>query len=90
MIEWFTSNSVKDIWYNDYLNCQQGLAESIKKYSNCFKHFYKKVNSNMRILVANTIRQFLSRLNSTITLLVYASILVNLQVTVNSVNIHTF
>ncbi len=69
----FTSNSTKNIWYSDYLNCQQGTMESVKEYSNRFKKLQKKVNLNNGTPAANTIRQFLSGLNPVIALMVYAS-----------------
>jgi len=73
LIERFTSESTKDVWYGDYLNCRQGITESVEEYGNRFKKLNKKVDPNNGMLAANTIWQFLSRLNSTITLIVYAS-----------------
>ena len=66
LINWFTSDSAKDIWYGDYLNCRQGTTELVEEYSNRFKKLHKKVDPNNRTLVANTIHQFLNRLNLTI------------------------
>ncbi len=51
----FASDSAKDVWYDDYLNCRQGITESVKEYSNRFKKLNKKVNLNNRTLAANTI-----------------------------------
>jgi len=56
----------------------------VEEYGNCFKKLYKKVDSNNRIPVANTIYQFLNRLNLTIISLVYASILADLNEAVNT------
>ncbi len=53
--ERFASASTKDIWYGDYLNCRQGQMESVEKYDNRFKKLYKKVDSNNRMSVANTL-----------------------------------
>ena len=49
------------------------MTESAKEYSNCFKKLQKKVDPNNGTPAANTIRQFLSRLNLTIMLMVYTS-----------------
>ncbi len=59
--------------------------ESVEEYSNHFKKLHKKVNLNNGTPATNTIRQFLSGLNLTIALLVYASRPINLDVTVNTV-----
>ncbi len=83
LITLFTLDSTKDVQYDDYLNCQQSIIESVDKYSNRFKKFHKKVNPNNRTLVANTICQFLSGLNLTIVPLVYARIPVNLNIIVD-------
>ncbi len=50
----------------------------VKEYSNCFKRLYFKDNSFKGTLVANTIRQFFSRLNPAIASLVYVNIIANL------------
>ncbi len=42
LIEQFTLDSTKDVWYDDYLNCHQGITESVEKYSNRFKKLHKK------------------------------------------------
>jgi len=55
----------------------------IEKYSNRFKCFQKKIDSNNEIPTANVIWQFLSELNLIITFLVYANILADLQVTID-------
>src|SRR6266498_2816627 len=73
LIERFASGSIKDVWYGDYLNCRQGITESVEEYSNRFKKLQKKVDPNNGTLAANTIQQFLSRLNLTIVPIVYAS-----------------
>jgi len=75
---------MKDVWYGDYLNCQQEIMESVKEYSNRFKKLNKKVDPNNRTLAANTIWQFLSGLNLAIVLMVYASRPGNLDVAVNT------
>ncbi len=85
LIAWFASDSVRDVWYGDYLNCQQSITESVEEYNNHFKKLQKKVDLNNGTPAANTIRQFLSGLNLTIALIVYASGLGNLDVTVNTV-----
>src|SRR6266508_5991555 len=64
---------MKDVWYGDYLNCRQGMTESVEEYGNCFKKLQKKVDPNNGTPAANTIWQFLSGLNPTIALIVYAS-----------------
>src|SRR6266540_1650146 len=69
----FASDSTKDVWYGDYLNCRQGITESVEEYGNRFKRLQKKVDPNNGTLAANTIRQFLSGLNPTIASIVYAS-----------------
>jgi len=51
----FASNSTKDVWYGDYLNCRQEIMESVKEYSNRFKKLQKKVDPNNRTPAANTI-----------------------------------
>ncbi len=84
LIAWFASDSVRDIWYGDYLNCWQGITESVEEYSNHFKKLHKKVDPNNETPVANIIWQFLSGLNPTIALLVYASGPANLDVTINT------
>ena len=84
LIVWFTSDSTKDIWYGDYLNCRQGIMELVEKYSNRFKKLNKKVDPNNETPAANTIWQFLSRLNLTIALMVYASRPRNLNAAVNT------
>ena len=58
--------------------------ESVEEYGNHFKKFYKQVDLNNRIPVANTFRQFLSELNPTIIPLIYASGPANLDETVNT------
>src|SRR6266540_6544499 len=80
----FASNSTKDVWYGDYLNCRQDTMESVKEYSNRFKKLHKKVDPNNRTPAANTICQFLSRLNPMIALMVYASRPENLNVAINT------
>src|SRR6266540_4347089 len=49
LIDRFTSDSAKDVWYGDYLNCRQSTTESIEEYSNCFKKLHKKVDPNNKI-----------------------------------------
>src|SRR6266498_1344448 len=58
--------------------------ESLEEYGNRFKKLQKKVDPNNGIPAANTIRQFLSGLNPTITLIVYASTLRNLNAAVEA------
>ncbi len=82
-IEWFISDSIKDVWYSDYLNCRQNTTESVEEYSNRFKKLHKKVDPNNRIPAANTICQFLSGLNPMIASMVYASDLGNLDTAIN-------
>src|SRR6266542_606739 len=84
LIERFASDSTKDVWYGDYLNCRQGITESVEEYSNRFKKLQKKVDLNNGTPAANMIRQFLSRLNPTIALMVYASVLGNLNAAVET------
>ena len=59
--------------------------KSVEKYGNRFKKFHKKVDPNNGTPVANTLCQFLSGLNPTIVLLVYASRPADLNMTVNTV-----
>src|SRR6266540_1601825 len=84
LIERFASDSTKDVWYGDYLNCRQGITESVEEYGNCFKKLQKKVDPNNGIPAANTIQQFLSGLNPTIALIVYASTPGNLDAMVEA------
>ncbi len=56
--------------------------ESVEEYGNRFKKLQKKVDPNNGTPAANTIWQFLSRLNPTIALIVYASGSGNLNATV--------
>ena len=84
MIARFASDSIKDVWYDDYLNCRQGITESVEEYGNRFKKLQKKVDPNNGIPVANMIRQFLSGLNPTIALIVYASTPGNLNAAVDA------
>ncbi len=84
LIAQFTSDSTKDVWYSDYLNCWQEITESVEEYGNCFKKLQKKVDPNNRTPAANTIWQFLSRLNPTIAPIVYASGPENLAATVET------
>src|SRR6266542_3066224 len=84
LIEQFASDSTKDVWYGDYLNCRQGITESVEEYSNCFKKLQKKVDPNNGTPVANTIWQFLSGLNPAIALIVYASTSGNLNAAVET------
>src|SRR6266540_6027986 len=58
--------------------------ESVEEYSNRFKKFQKKVDPNNGTLAANTIWQFLSRLNPIIAPMVYASGSRNLSMTVET------
>src|SRR6266542_2560031 len=37
LIKQFASDSTKDVWYGDYLNCRQGITESVEEYGNRFK-----------------------------------------------------
>jgi len=83
MIARFALDSIKDIWYDNYLNCWQGIMESVEEYSNRFKRLHKKVDPNNGTPAANIIRQFLSGLNPVIALMVYASGPGNLNATVN-------
>ena len=39
LIARFASESARDVWYDDYLNCRQGTTELVEEYSNCFKKF---------------------------------------------------
>src|SRR6266545_211921 len=55
LIERFASDSTRDVWYGDYLNCRQGIMESVEEYSNRFKKLQKKVDPNNGTSVANTI-----------------------------------
>src|SRR6266511_354981 len=84
LIDRFASDSTKDVWYGDYLNCRQGITESVEEYGNRFKRLQKKVDPNNGTLAANTIRQFLSGLNLTIALIVYVSGLENLVAAVET------
>ena len=61
------------------------MTESVEEYSNRFKKLNKKVDPNNGTLTVNTIRQFLSRLNLAIVLMVYASGPENLIVAVEIV-----
>ncbi len=56
----------------------------VEEYSSHFKKLRKKVDLNNGIPAANTICQFLSRLNLTIALMVYASGPRNLDTAVNT------
>ncbi len=85
MIAQFASDSTKDVWYSNYLNCRQGITKSVEEYGNHFKKLQKKVNSNNETPAANTIRQFLSGLNLTIAPIVYTSGLENLAAVVEIV-----
>ena len=60
------------------------MTESVEEYSNCFKKLQKKVDPNNRTSAANTIRQFLSRLNPIIELIIYASRPENLDAAINT------
>ena len=73
LIARFASDSIKNVWYDDYLNCWQQITESVKEYGNRFKKLQKKVNPNNGTSAANIIWQFLSELNLTITPIVYVS-----------------
>ncbi len=42
LIERFASDSTKDVWYGDYLNCRQGITETVEEYSNRFKKLQKR------------------------------------------------
>ena len=84
LIDRFASDSTKDVWYGDYLNCRQGIMESVEEYGNRFKKLQKKVDPNNGIPAANTIWQFLSELNLTIALIVYASTPENLNAAVEA------
>ncbi len=55
LIARFASDSTKDVWYSDYLNCRQGIAESVEEYGNRFKKLQKKVDLNNGMPAANTI-----------------------------------
>ena len=55
LIARFASDSAKDVWYGDYLNCRQEITESVEEYSNRFKKLHKKVDLNNGTPVANTI-----------------------------------
>ena len=55
LIARFVSDSTKDVWYGDYLNCRQEITESVEEYGNRFKKLQKKVDLNNGIPVANTI-----------------------------------
>src|SRR6266508_4084299 len=68
----FASDSAKDVWYGDYLNCRQGITDSVEEYGNRFKRLQKKVDPKNGTPAANTIQQFLSGLNPTIAPIVYA------------------
>ena len=59
--------------------------ESVEEYSNHFKKLQKKVDLNNGTPAANTICQFLSRLNPVIAPIVYASGSENLDAAVNMV-----
>ena len=61
------------------------MTESVEEYDNHFKKLHKKVDLNNGIPAANTIRQFLSGLNSTIALIVYVSGPGNLNAAVKTV-----
>src|SRR6266542_2097318 len=84
LVDRFTLDSTKDVWYSDYLNCRQGITESVEEYGNHFKRLQKKVDPNNGTPAVNTIRQFLSGLNPTITSIVYASTPGNLNAAVNA------
>ena len=55
LVDRFASDSTKDVWYGDYLNCRQGITESVEEYGNCFKKLQKKVDPNNGTSAANTI-----------------------------------
>src|SRR6266542_3769326 len=85
LIERFASDSTKDVWYGDYLNCRQGITESVEEYGNRFKKLQKKVDPGNGTPAANTIRQFLSGLNPAIAPIVYVSTPGNLNAAVKTV-----
>ena len=55
LIARFASDSTKDVWYGDYLNCRQGITESVEEYGNHFKKLQKKVDPNNGTLATNII-----------------------------------
>ena len=60
------------------------MTESVEEYDNHFKKLQKKVDPNNGTPAANTIWQFLSRLNPTVTPIVYASSSGNLNAAVET------
>jgi len=55
LVDRFASDIMKNVWYGDYLNCRQGIMESVKEYGNRFKKLQKKVDPNNGTSAANTI-----------------------------------
>ncbi len=58
--------------------------KSIEEYNNHFKRLFKKVNPNNETLAANTIQQFLNRLNLIIAFLIYVEMPATLQVVIDT------
>jgi len=85
LIERFASAATKNTWYVDYLNCNQGLTETIEKYTNRFKKLFKRVDPNAATPVANVIRQYMTGINLSIVSLVYTRGSVTLQAAIDTV-----
>jgi len=83
LIKKFTSTATKDTWYVDYLNCNQGLTETIEGYTNQFKKLFKQVDPNVTTPVANVICQYMVGINPSIAPLVYVRGPVTLQAVVD-------
>ncbi len=84
IIKRFALVAIKDTWYANYLNCNQGSTETIEGYTNQFKKLFKRVDPNAAIPVANVICQYMVRINPSIAPLVYTRGPVTLQAAVNA------
>ena len=83
LIERFASVVIKNTQYADYLNCNQGLTETIEGYTNQFKKLFKQVDPNVTTPVANVICQYMVGINPSIAPLVYVRGPVTLQAVVD-------
>src|SRR6266540_5227025 len=80
----FISDAQKDQWYAELHQLKQTPEQSVDDYANKFQRLQRKTDANGRTLIANVVQQFLTGLNPTMALIVYAIAPATLQAAINT------
>src|SRR6266542_850301 len=80
----FTSDAQKDQWYAELHQLKQTPGQSVDDYANKFQRLRQKTDANERTPIANVVQQFLTELNPTMALMVYAIASATLQAAIDT------